>query len=707
MKRAAFVAAACALVLTLPAWAAEETPEAYVGSAACGVCHPVPFLEWRGSHHQLAMQPASQASVQVDPSAATPTIAGRPASLSGAGDEAVIHSDGGEFPVRYVFGVSPLQQFLVDAGNGRLQGHALAWDSRSAGEGGQRWFDLTPDVASDDDVLHWSGPAQTWNFMCADCHSTAVTKGYDPVRRAYDTSFAEVSVGCEACHGPGAAHARSPYTSEIVREPTLEVCATCHSRREQLAEGYRPGADLFDHYLPSLLDDGLYFADGQIHDEVYVYGSFLQSRMHAAGVTCTDCHAPHSANLKRPGDATCTACHSETADTRYPQAAGRYASPDHHFHDDKTEGARCVSCHMPARTYMQIDARRDHRFGIPRPDLTRALGVPNACSGCHADKPVDWAIDILAERKAGRPRHWGEVFDASRRGKRGAASEVFALTRGTGMPPIVRGTALASLAALGGSARLGILREALQDPHPLVRIGALRGAAGFSSAQRWYLAGSMLDDPLLAVRVEAARLLLPMLDGVAGKEKARLDAVVGEYEQTQRLHADRAEGQTNLAILHLARGERDRAIAALIEALELNPVWVPAMVNLADLYRATGRDAEGGPLLERALPIAVDSPQVQLAYGLWLVRAGRPEAALAPLGAAARFAPGEASYAYVHAIALSSLGRAPEALAVIDRAVETIPDPQLLQAGLDIAQKSGDEAAARRYRAQLERANQN
>lgn len=680
----------------------RSDPE-YAGSNACAVCHADVYAAWRGSHHELAMQPATTENLIADFALPTPPIAGRATRLHKTGEALTITDAGGTArAVRYTFGVSPLRQYLVDFGNGRLQGHALAWDSRAQAAGGQRWFDLTPAVASPDDVLHWQGPAQSWNFMCADCHSTAVRKGYDAATRQYATTFTEVSVGCEACHGPGAAHVEAGGKTAFASADE-QVCATCHSRRAQLTEAFRPGEALLDHYLPVLVEEELYFADGQIRDEVYVYGSFLQSRMHAAGVSCTDCHEPHSASLARRGDATCTACHGEDGDPRFPQARGRYANTEHHFHPDQSLGARCVACHMPARTYMQIDDRRDHQFGIPRPDLTTAFGVPNACDACHADADPDWAAGILAERKAGRPRHWGEVLHTGRRGGVHAPGALAALARGTGTPAIVRATALTLLAGTDPSVALPALKGGLTDTDPLVRIGAIRGLAGFVPAQRWYLAESLLEDPLLAVRIEAAQMLLSMLGGVVGKAGDSLNSAVAELEASQELQADRAEGQTNLANLYLARGDTDRAIAALREAVVLNPLWVPAMVNLADLYRATGKDDQGGPLLARAVSVAANSPQAQLAYGLWLVRAGRAGEALEPLRRATTLAPRDPGYVYVYAVALQSAERSDEALGVLDGVLRQSPDPGLLELALDIARRSGNETAARRYAGELTR----
>ena len=407
--------------------ASEVMERTYVGSGICAGCHQQAYESWLGSHHRLAMLPAGGAAVVADFEGTSFAHGGVRTDFERRDGRFVVRTDGpegalGEFDVRYTFGVEPLQQYLLELEGGRLQALGIAWDTV-----GERWFHLQPvDGVDHEDPLHWTGPAYTWNFMCADCHSTGVRKGYDPENDAYNTEFVEVSVGCEACHGPGSLHVAwasqdgrgypsgdraglSESGADIVRldaqAEQIDSCAPCHSRRAQLADGYTPDRPFLDYYLPSLLEPGLYEADGQVHDEVYVYGSFLQSRMYARGVTCGDCHEPHSAELLANGDALCTRCHNEAGHPDFPTLRlADYDTSDHHLHSSGSEGSRCVSCHMPDRTYMMLDDRRDHGLRIPRPDLTVALGIRNACNGCHEDRPAEWARDFLAGRFGGKGR---------------------------------------------------------------------------------------------------------------------------------------------------------------------------------------------------------------------------------------------------------------------------------------------------------------
>ena len=691
--------------------AAAEVAE-YVGSAACAGCHAAQYDAWLGSHHRLAMAVPSLATVVGDFDGAVLQHSAGLAEFSGADGRYAIRTEGptGEtanFEVRYTFGVHPLQQYLLPLPDGRLQASNVAWDAIES-----RWFHLRPgENIGHEDVLHWTQPSHNWNFMCADCHSTAVTKGYDAKARRYQTRFAEVSVGCEACHGPGSAHAAPPVGKARpalarLRDQQAEInaCAPCHSRRGQLADGFAPQRSYFDHYLPVLLDDGLYHADGQILDEVYVHGSFLQSRMHEAGVTCGDCHEPHSAKLRVEGNALCVGCHNEAGHPDFPSLPlGRYDSASHHLHEPGGPGSECVNCHMPTRTYMVIDDRRDHSFRVPRPDLSAATEAPDACTACHQDRDPEWAKRVLEDAFGPPSRdHFGPTFAAARAGLGEAEQPLAAIAEDSEQPAIVRATALSLMAAYDRATSGLALEAALHDAHPLVRIGALRGAARWPPERRWRQSRHLLDDARLAVRTEAALLLAPALNGLAAGERAKLEAGIAEYLEVQAFNADRAEAQTNIGNLHLATDAPAQAETAFKEALRLNAQWVPALVNLADLYRATGRDEQGGDLLLRATKMAPHSPEAALARGLWLVRQSRDAEALPLFAEAVRLAPNGVRYAYVYAVALHSANQSEQALEVADEALARWPkDQQLLRAAFSIARDRNLEEKMAAYRTRL------
>ena len=688
-------------------------PSGYVGSDVCGACHAAEHAAWRKSHHFAAMQPPSPDSVLGDFRDAAVKLSGVRHQFTREGDRFLITADGPTgaltaYQVRYTFGAHPLQQYLLALPGGRLQASAVAWDNRAADAGGQRWFHLQPDAAGDPaDVLHWTGGAFNWNAICADCHSTAVRKNYDATKGTYETVFEEANVGCEACHGPGAGHAGEP-AGERLRDLSgadrqINACAPCHSRRSQLAEGFTPAAEFLDHYQPALLDEGLYHADGQIQDEVFVYGSFLQSKMYQRGVTCSDCHDVHAANVVPDGDDVCTQCHSQAGAPRFPTLRrASYDNAGHHFHPVES-GIRCVACHMPERTYMAVDPRRDHGFRIPRPDLTVTAGVPNPCNTCHADQTPQWAADrVAAHVGPRRDDHFAGTLLRARALDPGVETTLADLGSDAARAGIVRATALALMAGYNRGSSATAVSLGLRADDPLVRIGAVRGAARWPPLQRWDKARHLLDDPLLAVRYEAARLLLDAYPRLPASERGVFAAKLDNYRQTLMLQADRAEAQTSIATLDVALDDWAAAERALQAALDLNPSWVPAMVNLADLYRATGRDSLGGVLLDKALTLDRRSAEVTLAKALWLVRQNRASQAMTLFERAWQLAPNVGRYAYVYAVALHSEGRSSDALDVLDEQLTRTPDDaQLLEAAASVARDAGQPARSERYVRQL------
>jgi tetratricopeptide (TPR) repeat protein len=697
---------------------AAPAAAAYVGAQRCAACHAREAALWRGSHHDLAMQEASAASVLGDFGGVRFSHSGVTSTFFSKDGRFFVNTDGpdgalADFEIAYTFGVAPLQQYLVRLPGGRLHALSIAWDTRPASAGGQRWFHLYPDErVPAGDVLHWTALSQRWNTQCAECHSTDLHKGFDAQRDAYETRFAEIDVACEACHGPGSRHAawaeagaraggdpglgvRLGDAGEATRarwvfdagqaiarreralpaSAELEVCAPCHARRSTLREGRLPGQKLLDTHRPALLEPGLYEADGQMRDEVYVWGSFLQSRMYAAGVTCSDCHDPHSLAPRAEGDRLCAQCHR-------PEV---FAVEAHHRHRAGSRGAACVACHLPARSYMQIDVRHDHSFRVPRPDLSVAIGTPNACTDCHADRPAAWAADALARwfvgGRSGTP-HYGVALDAGRRGRPDAARALADLAQDAAQPALVRATALSLLDARAAAGAGDALRRGLADPDPLVRLGALEGARSLAPGERLAAALPALGDAQLALRVEAARALADVpAPHWRPAERARLAAALAEYRAALALDADRPEAHASLALLALAQGDPDAARSAYQTALRIAPWFVPAYVNLADLERQLGRDEAGEPWLRRAIEVAPELAEPHHALGLWLIRAGRRDEAVAELARAAALAPENARFALVHALALDDRGDREAAIAVLEAALaRQRGDPELAAA---------------------------
>ncbi|MCI0573221.1 MAG: tetratricopeptide repeat protein [Myxococcaceae bacterium] len=670
---------------------------------------------WRGSDHDLAMQEATGETVLGHFGGARFTHFGVTSSFFKKDGTFFARTDGPDgamhdYPIAYTFGVRPLQQYLIALPRGRLQALNVAWDSRPKREGGQRWFHLAPDEAVEhDDILHWTGPYQNWNFMCAECHSTNVQKNYRASDDSYATTWSELAVSCEACHGPGSRHvawasggaatgsaeaALEGFVFRLVPEQKpawtvdaqtglprrlpaggsvseLETCARCHARRSVVAP-YQHGRPLLDSYRPALLTEQLYFADGQLEEEVYEYGSFLQSRMYAHGVSCTDCHDAHSLRVRGGEQGVCLQCHP----------AERFDTPAHHHHRAEARGSRCVECHMPARTYMVVDARRDHSLRVPRPDLTVKIGTPNACNGCHAKRSAQWAASAALRwwgpRTPSRP-HYGEALHAGREGLPGAEQALSALAVDAETPAIVRATALQLLRQQLGPASLPVVKRALSDREALVRHGALLALEGAPPPYRVPLAAPLLGDAVRTVRLTAARILAAApREGLPPQQRKALAAGIAEYQESLRVDADRAEAHLNLGVLHQDLGELPAAEADYLAALRLSPRYPRTYVNLADLYRAQGRDDESERVLRQGLAVTPRNADVLHALGLLRVRQRRMAEAVEALRQASELAPDNARYAYVLGVALHSTGAREEGLATLRRAQARHPgDPDI------------------------------
>ena len=616
----------------------SQTPATFVGSARCASCHAPEHAAWKTSQHAVAMQDATPAAVLGRFDSTRFEAGGVTSTFIRRGDRFVVNTDGADgqrhdYQIRYTFGVYPLQQYLVDFPGGRVQALTIAWDARPAAEGGQRWFTLYPGViVAHTDEFHWTGAQNNWNFMCADCHSTGVRKGYDAVTGEFHTTRAEISVGCEACHGPGSRHVRwGSYPSFLrklvwqddglpaqlterrgiqwVRDSStatahrsatrttdreIETCAQCHASRAHIAEGYSAGAPLLDYYIPSLIQPGLYFPDGQQRDEVYDYGSFLQSRMYSAGVTCADCHDPHTQKLRAPGNATCTRCHR----------AATFDTPAHHFHRAGGPGAQCASCHLPDTAYMQIDPRHDHGIRIPRPDLSMALGTPNACNRCHAHREARWADSAIRawyrKPNAGFQRFAG-AFAAEERGEPGAADSLVSVFTDSTQPAIVRASALARLARYPVPEAFDAARRGADDRQPLVRLAALQVLEAFPARQRVTTAVPLLGDVTRAVRQGAAWSLAPMADSLRTPlQRKAFAAAAAEFVESQRYNADRAANRLSLGAFYAQSGKLDSATMEYRAALRLAPQLREARLGLAVVLSAQGRTADAMRALDSA-----------------------------------------------------------------------------------------------------------
>jgi Tfp pilus assembly protein PilF len=721
-----------------------QTPSAptYVGEVGCAACHAKEAEGWSHSHHALAMQRSNDQTVLGNFHDANFTKNGVTSSFYTKDSKFYVRTDGPDgrlqdYELQYTFGVFPLQQYLVPFPGGRLQSLGIAWDSRTAEQGGQRWFHLYPgQKLTPSDPIHWTGRNQTWNYMCADCHSTNLRRNYDLASNSYSTTWTDINVSCESCHGPGSKHAewaqshkkssenteygdtglvvdlRSPDGGWQLRSPgdstmhwngqtrshtEIETCAPCHSRRRPITSDYVPGQHFLDAYVPSLLEEGVYYPDGQIQEEDYEYGSFIQSRMYREGVTCTDCHDPHTGKLSSANmNAVCGKCH----------LLSRFDTPEHHHHKENSPGGLCVNCHMPTRTYMVVDVRRDHSFRVPRPDFSIAYGTPNACTQCHKDESAKWAEDAVVKwygpNRRQEARFVGALY-AGRRGQVAAERDLTSLIEDDSQPSIARATALTLLSQYLTPASTPAVQRGLGDKDALVRSAALKALEPLDLQQRVGLAAPLLTDPVRSVRIEAARMLAGTPpDLLQGTQKDALDRAISELIESENATAERPENHVNLALLYMQMGQTSDAERELQTALRLDPNFVPAMVNLADVYRIEHRDDEGAPLLEKAIALAPNAAEPIHALGLLKVRQKNYPEALRLLAKAAALQPGNARYSYVYAVALQSSGEADQAIKVLQQTHARRPaDRAVLLALISYERDKGDLRSAKVYAQQL------
>ena len=680
-------------------WGTHE----FVDSKSCMECHQSEYQQWTNSHHDLAMDHASPETVLGDFNNTSFEHFEETSLFFKKDGKFYVNTTGpngkkDDFEVKYTFGVNPLQQYLIEFSKGHVQCLSIAWDAEK-----KKWFHLYPSERIDpQDPLHWTQLYQRWNFMCAECHSTKLEKNYDLTTDSYDTTWHEIDVGCQSCHGPGSEHikwARSKQSNnddisgqlmEVLvnmgllvnyrkDDPSIETesCARCHSRRHAVSPMFKHGDSYYDHYMVETLREDLYFPDGQIKDEVYVYGSFLQSKMHQAGLRCTDCHNPHTAEPLAPGNMVCVTCHNQAPPkARFPTIeAKNYLTAKHHFHPEDSPGAQCINCHAPARNYMVVDARHDHSFRIPRPDLTESIGTPNACNQCHIDKTSAWAETAMIKWYGTgwkETEHYGTTLHAARTQQADAQAKLAKLFKSKNAPAIVRATALEHLADHGPSAYKDF-EDAYTSSDPIIRTTALAVSSILPDSLQYLHASAALNDPVRAVRTEAARLLYRFGPNIQETHQADFESAFREKLNTLSANGDSPSTCLNRAVLHQIDGNTDQAIESYRRALRLDSQFIPAQVNLANLYNSIGKNDEAETLLRKAIRLLPKNGELHYSLGLLLAEKKNIKAAAEHLKLATQLNPEHSRMHYNHSLVLQQLGQDEEAEKLLQKAHALAP----------------------------------
>jgi predicted CXXCH cytochrome family protein len=599
-----------------------------------------------------------------------------------------------DYEITYVFGVDPLQQYMIEFPDGRIQLPDIGWDDHPKKENGQRWVHLHPDEKiTPDHIFHWTRRFLNWNYMCGECHTTNFEKNYDLETNTFKTTWTMIDVGCQACHGHGSNHVDWARAFEETgadngqydnmglevdlkaenSQVQIEACARCHSRRNGLRKDYEYGKPFMDYFVPQVLTDPLYYPDGQILDEVYVYGSFIQSKKYQQGVRCTDCHNPHTARLDVYGNELCTRCHASAPIQELETVARKeYDSPDHHFHEKDSPGALCAECHMPETKYMIVDPRRDHKFQIPLPDLSVKLNIPNPCNRCHDDKSAQWAVDKMnvwypsTRDKREKEVHFAEIFAAGQANKPESVKGLIEVAIDGSQPAIIRATALHILSRFRTRDALEITSSSLRNDNPLVRHEAVRGISALIpkiiepdyQKTKYSLLVPLLKDPIRAVRTEAALALTEVPPKLFDQiHRQDFEKALEEYIQRQESIADRPEAHLNLGLMYENLGQNVLAENSYKTAIRLVYDFTPAMFNLANLYNRTGRNKEAEEQFREIIKLEPDNGEAYYSLGLLLAEMKRLDEAVNALAKAVQLNPDQASMRYNYALALQHLGK--------------------------------------------------
>jgi len=662
----------------------------FVGSKECQTCHEQEYKNWQGSHHDMSMKHASTSSVLADFNNVKFKEADKESRFYKKGSEFWVNIQGpdGEFhdyQIKYTFGYEPLQQYMVEFEDGRVQLIPFAWDSRAKTLGGQRWFNLYPNYTKNHQDFFWTNTGQNWNYMCADCHSTNVDKNFDLKTNSYKTTYSEINVGCEACHGPASEHlawSKKPDKNSITHQKTLGfnrnlskavqtwvkkpgfntlkpkdinhsqqtlVCAQCHSRRTQISNKDHINANQFgERYLLSLITSDTYYPDGQIYDEVFVYGSFLQSKMYQNGVVCSNCHDPHTAQLTMPEKVVCLQCHQ----------AQTYAQKKHHQHNEDSSGAQCVNCHMPQTTYMEIDKRRDHGWHKPSPAMAKSFGTPDTCLTCHEDKDSQWSYEQVTKwfgKKTWETTEpFAPVFAISDAQFQNMSQQLSKISQSHEYSEIIRASALSRLANYSDTNSLIAVARNAKHPDTLVKRGAITGAANIPLTERWRILSPLLADPVLVVRAEAARSLVSLWVNLTDGQKQALQPSLKEYLAMQDFNADRGYAHTNKAIVFGYQQNDNAAISAFEASFRIEPYFASAYVNMAEFYRQRQQNTNAIKVLLRGINANPDDSALPYNLGLAYIRDKQTEKAQHYFYNASTKAKTNANYYYVYALSLQT-----------------------------------------------------
>lgn len=677
----------------------------YVTSEKCVDCHQDQKTLWDMSDHSWAWLPATKENVLGDFENAVFEYHDVKTRFFTEMDKFWIETENEtgnpqKYEIIYTVGVKPLQQYLIEQDGGRLQVLDIAWGTMA-----NKWFMVFPQQQDNipGNALHWTGVYKNWNGRCAECHATDFKKNYDMPTRSFASTWSEPGVTCEACHGPGQAHvqwAEQPDIYELKAylgvtengllkvkgqskpEREIQLCSGCHSRRATFTGNSPiPGSAFSNSYDLAFLRSNLYHFDGQIKDEVYVLGSFLQSKMYAAGVTCSDCHNPHSGQVETTENGLCTQCHNSDGNARFTSLKKKdYDSPTHHNHPVKSTGEQCVSCHMPETTYMQVDARRDHRFGIPNPHDSAAIGTPNACLNCHVDNDNDWAINTLEKWFPNSSRSTTDFAVTFNKVQQFPAlatnvADLMSVIENTEFPAIIRATALEKLLPYGDVLPWQEIAPYLTHKTPFIRTAATRLFQQSPPSVAFENLMPRLSDNTRAVRIAAAKSLITLPPAsFTSTQRELLSVAFTEYQTFLLAGTDHPSTQMGLAGLALSLRNIRAAMAAIHEALAIDPQLTDAWIMKANIENVQRRPDLVEITMEDAKAALPNSSVIHQYFGNYLASQRQFDRAINSLKKAVSLSQDNPKVLTDYAAVLGQSGKYPESIMVLDTLLDKQPD---------------------------------
>jgi predicted CXXCH cytochrome family protein len=656
----------------------------YLGAESCKECHQQEHGEWEKSDHFFSMQKATSQFVKADFN--TSFTADKIQYRFRKKDSVYLVdiTDQNEptqtFEVAYTFGWEPLQQYLLKAKNGKFQTLRATWDTKK-----NLWFHQSAGtIVEPHDWLSWSKGGQNWNTMCSSCHSTHLKKNYNESTESFSTSYTEINVACESCHGAGGRHLDAqdnpkltdPYQKQSLsnNKSQFDNCGACHARRTMLEDLSDPSNEFLHRFIPQNLTNAFYEADGQIDGEDFVYGSFLTSKMYRNHVSCSNCHNPHSGEMKMEGNALCLQCHEPS-----------YNSEEHHHHEgiEGTEGTSCVSCHMDGKVYMGNDYRKDHSFRVPRPDQSVKYKTSNACNSCHTDKSSKWAESAVIKWYGNeRAYHFsddllpGSLLDDK------SFNHLSNLMKNDSVPTIVKSTALEYLQYINSSESFDLILKSLQHKEALVRQAGYVSLLSFPEQLRKEPGLKGLRDKVKAVRIMAFRSISNLdVKTLNPTDLSVWNQVNGEYFTYLKGNSDFPNGQTLIGEYYLQQGDYNRAVTAFNRALKMDSLQVSPYTNLAILYSGKSESLKVQGVLNEGLAKFPENAQMYYFIGLNEGALNNMDGQITGLKRAYELEPSNVKYAYNYILTMYETKiekNQKEAIMILSDALKIYPKNQKL-----------------------------